>query len=92
MISTYDKVWIENKYIHEIKKYAQIYLLHKMHVLFQTTCILSFFIKLIHGFIKLHSVNICYKWNHVCVVRFNLQWLWRCKLMNLQKNVTLMSA
>ncbi len=49
MISTYDKVWIENKNIHEIKKYAQIYLLYKMYVLFQTTCILSFLIKLIHG-------------------------------------------
>ncbi len=77
MISTYDKVWIENKYIHEVKKYAKTYFVYKMYVLFQTTSILSFLIKLIHRFIKLHSVNICYKWNCVCVVRFHLQWLWR---------------
>jgi hypothetical protein len=42
MTLTYDKVWIENKYIHEIKKYAQIYFVYKMYVLFQTTCILFF--------------------------------------------------
>ncbi len=33
MISTYDKVWIENKYIHEIKKYAQIYFMYKMYII-----------------------------------------------------------
>ncbi len=63
-----------------------------MYVLLQTMCILSFLIKLIHGFVKLHCVHICYKWNRVCVVRFHLQWLWRCKLMNLQKHVNLMSG